>query len=186
MSNPNPTVRLETTSWSMKGVREPLPLSFWRKCKVAVPIKPFQVGDWVEMRKPHPCGSHYWHVLRTGADVRIACGGCGHQVMLPRVRFEKGMKKIITDPEVIAGLLAAARAAASDVPASSAKGTKPAARVLKRITLAESEAVGAGGCTEASSDSNAMMDADAVPGRNAMAAVEAGSNASTRNGRLPR
>ena len=60
-----------------------------------MPIKPFQVGDRVEMKKEHPCGCRIWKVLRTGADVRMACEGCQHQVMLSRVKFEKGMKKVI-------------------------------------------------------------------------------------------
>lgn len=55
----------------------------------------FAVGDVVEMKKPHPCGSKEWEVLRTGADFRIKCRGCGHSVMLPRPKFEKGVKKII-------------------------------------------------------------------------------------------
>jgi len=55
----------------------------------------FCVGDIVEMKKSHPCGSKEWEVLRTGADFRIKCSGCGHSVMLPRPKFEKGVKKIM-------------------------------------------------------------------------------------------
>lgn len=55
----------------------------------------FYVGDIVQMRKQHPCGSFEWEVLRVGADFRIKCTGCGRQVMLPRPKFEKGVKKII-------------------------------------------------------------------------------------------
>lgn len=55
----------------------------------------FNVGDIVEMRKEHPCGSKLWEVTRTGADFRIKCLGCAHQVMLPRPKFEKSVKKII-------------------------------------------------------------------------------------------
>jgi len=47
------------------------------------------------MRKVHPCGSFEWEILRVGADFRIKCLGCGRLVMLPRVKFEKGVKKII-------------------------------------------------------------------------------------------
>lgn len=53
------------------------------------------VGDVVQMKKPHPCGGYEWEVLRTGADFRIRCLKCLHMVMLPRVKFEKGIKKII-------------------------------------------------------------------------------------------
>ena len=55
----------------------------------------FAIGDVVEMKKPHPCGSKEWEVLRTGADFRIKCKGCGHTVMIPRTKFEKGVKKIL-------------------------------------------------------------------------------------------
>lgn len=54
----------------------------------------FSVGDIVQMKKTHPCGSAQWEVLRTGIDFRIKCCGCGHMVMLPRVKFEKNVKKI--------------------------------------------------------------------------------------------
>ncbi len=55
----------------------------------------FNIGDIVEMKKPHPCGSKQWEITRTGADFRIKCIGCTHQVMLTRVKFEKAVKKII-------------------------------------------------------------------------------------------
>lgn len=55
----------------------------------------YMVGDIVKMKKAHPCGSDQWEVTRTGMDFRIKCQGCGRQVMLPRPKFEKGVKKII-------------------------------------------------------------------------------------------
>ncbi|HHW48240.1 MAG TPA: DUF951 domain-containing protein [Clostridiaceae bacterium] len=55
----------------------------------------FHLGDIVELKKQHPCGSKQWEVLRTGADFRIKCLGCGHQVMLPRPKFEKSVKKVL-------------------------------------------------------------------------------------------
>jgi hypothetical protein len=57
--------------------------------------KEFKLGDLVEMKKPHPCGSKIWKVVRTGADIRIQCQGCSHQVMIPRSKFEKNMKKVV-------------------------------------------------------------------------------------------
>lgn len=54
----------------------------------------YQTGDIVITKKKHPCGSDEWEVLRVGADFRIKCMGCGHMVMLPRVKFEKTVKKI--------------------------------------------------------------------------------------------
>ncbi|OPX42096.1 hypothetical protein CLHUN_40010 [Ruminiclostridium hungatei] len=55
----------------------------------------YAVGDIVEMKKQHPCGSKQWEVIRTGADFRIKCTGCAHQVMLARTKFEKAVKKIV-------------------------------------------------------------------------------------------
>ncbi len=55
----------------------------------------YAVGDIVEMKKQHPCGSKQWEVIRTGADFRIKCTGCSHQVMLARTKFEKAVKKIV-------------------------------------------------------------------------------------------
>jgi hypothetical protein len=53
-----------------------------------------RVGDILVMKKPHPCGSVSWDVLRIGADFRLRCKGCGREVMGPRSRFEKNVKKI--------------------------------------------------------------------------------------------
>ena len=47
------------------------------------------------MRKAHPCGSNSWVIVRTGADVKIRCQGCGRTVMLDRAEFEKRVKKIL-------------------------------------------------------------------------------------------
>ncbi|MEI6131323.1 MAG: DUF951 domain-containing protein [Bacillota bacterium] len=58
-----------------------------------MPIE-INLGDIVEMRKPHPCGNVKWEVLRTGADIRIKCLGCEHQVMMSRAKFEKGVRQI--------------------------------------------------------------------------------------------
>lgn len=48
-----------------------------------------QVGDVVKLKKKHPCGSFEWEVLRIGADFRLKCMGCGHQIMIPRKQVEK-------------------------------------------------------------------------------------------------
>ena len=55
-----------------------------------------QVGNIVKLKKQHPCGSHEWEVLRIGADFRIKCVGCGHQIMIPRKTLEKSVKEIKT------------------------------------------------------------------------------------------
>ena len=52
----------------------------------------FAVGDVIRMKKPHPCGSHEWEVLRVGADFRLKCMGCSHQIMVPRRLVEKKYK----------------------------------------------------------------------------------------------
>jgi len=53
-----------------------------------------QVGDVLQMKKAHPCGSDKWKVLRIGADFKMQCLGCGHQIMTPRNKTEKNVKKI--------------------------------------------------------------------------------------------
>lgn len=58
-------------------------------------VDKFYLGDIVQMKKQHPCGSYEWEVLRLGADIKIKCVGCGRLVMLPRSKFQRGVKKII-------------------------------------------------------------------------------------------
>ncbi|MCI8973815.1 MAG: DUF951 domain-containing protein [Lachnospiraceae bacterium] len=54
----------------------------------------YEVGDIVKLKKPHPCGSFEWEILRVGADFRLKCIGCGHQVMLARRQVEKSTKSL--------------------------------------------------------------------------------------------
>lgn len=54
----------------------------------------FEVGDIIRMKKPHPCGCSEWEILRVGADFRLKCRGCSHQVMVPRRLVEKNTKEI--------------------------------------------------------------------------------------------
>ena len=56
-----------------------------------------RLGDILEMKKPHPCGSKEWLVLRVGMDFRLRCQGCGHEVMLPRSKAEKNIRKILRE-----------------------------------------------------------------------------------------
>lgn len=51
-------------------------------------------GDILKLKKKHPCGSFEWEVLRTGADFRLKCLGCGRQIMIARKLAEKNVKKI--------------------------------------------------------------------------------------------
>ncbi len=53
-----------------------------------------RVGDVLTMKKKHPCGADRWLVLRSGMDFRLRCQGCGHEVMIPRSKAEKGIKAI--------------------------------------------------------------------------------------------
>jgi hypothetical protein len=54
-----------------------------------------QVGDLVRLRKPHPCGSFEWQVVRIGADIGIKCQVCGRRVLLARRAFNKRVKTVI-------------------------------------------------------------------------------------------
>jgi len=54
----------------------------------------FEVGDVVSLKKPHPCGSSQWEILRVGADFRLKCMGCGHQIMVARKLVEKNARKL--------------------------------------------------------------------------------------------
>jgi hypothetical protein len=54
-----------------------------------------QLGDIVRLRKPHPCGSYDWHIVRLGADIGLVCHRCGRRILLPRSTFNKRLKSII-------------------------------------------------------------------------------------------
>ena len=56
----------------------------------------YEVGDIVKLKKQHTCGSKEWRILRVGADFRLECMGCSHQIMIPRIKVEKytrGLRK---------------------------------------------------------------------------------------------
>ena len=55
------------------------------------------VGDVLELKKQHPCGSKVWKVLRVGMDFKLKCVGCGHELMIPRSKAEKAVKKVKRD-----------------------------------------------------------------------------------------
>lgn len=54
----------------------------------------YEVGDVVTLKKSHPCGSHDWEILRVGADFRLKCIGCGHQIMVARKLVEKNVRNL--------------------------------------------------------------------------------------------
>ena len=49
----------------------------------------FEIGNIVKLKKPHPCGSSEWEILRVGMDFKLKCMGCGHLIMVPRKLVEK-------------------------------------------------------------------------------------------------
>jgi len=53
-----------------------------------------EVGQIVQLKKKHPCGSYEWEVLRVGMDFRLKCLGCNHLILVPRVKIEKNIKGI--------------------------------------------------------------------------------------------
>ena len=58
-----------------------------------------QVGDTVQTKKKHPCGSDLWLVTRVGADDKIKCKGCGRVVMLPFEEFVRKVKRVYQNGE---------------------------------------------------------------------------------------
>lgn len=60
-----------------------------------------QLGDVLEMKKPHPCGAHRFAVLRIGMDFRLKCEGCGREMLLPRIKTERHIKKIWRDGQQV-------------------------------------------------------------------------------------
>ncbi len=64
-----------------------------------MPIIPFFVGDLLVMKKKHPCSSDTFKVTRVGSDIKIVCEGCGRDLMVPREKIEKMIKKVLTKGE---------------------------------------------------------------------------------------
>ena len=58
-----------------------------------------RLNDILEMKKPHPCGGNTFIVLRSGMDFRIKCQKCGHEILLPRIKAEKNIRKVIREEE---------------------------------------------------------------------------------------
>ena len=57
------------------------------------------VGDVLEMKKAHPCGAKRFQVMRTGSDIRLVCEGCGRDMVLPREKVEKALRKVFPAPD---------------------------------------------------------------------------------------
>jgi hypothetical protein len=61
---------------------------------MGVPRVDIQTGDIIEVSKPHPCGGKQFAVLRIGMDFKIKCEGCGHEIMIPRIKIERRIRKV--------------------------------------------------------------------------------------------
>ncbi len=59
----------------------------------------FSVNDTLELKKPHPCGSKLFRVLRTGSDVRIICTKCGRDLTIERIKLEAMIRKVLNNAE---------------------------------------------------------------------------------------
>lgn len=56
----------------------------------------YELGTKVVMKKQHPCGSNEWEITRLGADIKIKCLNCNRTILIPRIEFNKKVKKIIS------------------------------------------------------------------------------------------
>jgi len=57
-------------------------------------LKEYKLNDIVIMKKAHPCGSNEWEITRMGIDIKIKCLKCGRSIMIPRIEFDKKIKKV--------------------------------------------------------------------------------------------
>jgi hypothetical protein len=57
----------------------------------------YKLGSIVIMKKEHPCGSNKWQIVRLGVDIKIKCLNCGRMIMMPRIDFNKKLKKVVED-----------------------------------------------------------------------------------------
>ncbi len=58
-------------------------------------MQEYKLNSIVVMKKQHPCGFNEWTIIRVGADIKIKCNNCGRSIMLPRIEFNKKIKKVI-------------------------------------------------------------------------------------------
>lgn len=59
----------------------------------------YNLGDIVVMKKNHPCGNNKFEIVRVGADIKIRCVNCSRVIMLSRIDFNKGIRKVIGNYE---------------------------------------------------------------------------------------
>ncbi|MBS7020891.1 MAG: DUF951 domain-containing protein [Firmicutes bacterium] len=58
--------------------------------------KEYSLGSIVTMKKEHPCGTNEWEIVRVGADIKIKCRNCGRCIMMPRMEFNRKLKKVLS------------------------------------------------------------------------------------------
>jgi len=63
-------------------------------------VAQYHVGQQVQMKKGHPCGANCWRIIRVGMDFRIKCEKCGRSVLIPRSRFERRVKAVLSDGDI--------------------------------------------------------------------------------------
>ena len=54
-----------------------------------------EIGNIVTMKKGHPCGANEWEIIRVGVDMKLKCTNCSRIIMMPRIEFNKKLKKIV-------------------------------------------------------------------------------------------
>ena len=57
----------------------------------------YKLNSKVIMKKQHPCGTNLFEIVRVGVDIKIKCINCGRTIMLPRVEFNKKIKKVVEE-----------------------------------------------------------------------------------------
>ena len=62
--------------------------------------KEYKLNDKVIMKKCHPCGANEWKIIRLGIDIKIECCNCGRVVMIPRIEFNRKLKKVINSEDM--------------------------------------------------------------------------------------
>ena len=55
----------------------------------------YKLGSTVIMKKPHPCGTNLWEIVRTGVDIKLKCVSCERTIMMDRIEFERKLKKVV-------------------------------------------------------------------------------------------
>lgn len=72
---------------------------YYVKAEESMQIIKFNVGDTLELKKPHPCGGRLFTALRVGSDVRVLCQICGRDMTLDRIKLEKSIKAVLPKKE---------------------------------------------------------------------------------------